>query len=71
MTKGDTFHQELILDLMFAVAVGIYATVLFSLGMIDRLANIADASHDMIGRQLEQENLPKRIRLPRKQMGNK
>ncbi len=47
------------------VSMGIYATVLFVLGMIDRLADIADPRHDAVGLELEQENLPKRIRLTR------
>ncbi len=50
-----------------AVSMGTYATVLFALGMIDRLSSVADAGHDMVGRQLEEEHLPKRIRLPRSQ----
>lgn len=49
------------------VSMRIYATLLFSLGMIDRLAALADPGHDIIGRQLEEEHLPKRIHLPRRQ----
>lgn len=45
---------------------GTYATILFSLGMIERISNLADAGEDILGRQLEEERLPKRIRLPRK-----
>ena len=44
------------------VAVGSYATVLFVLGMADRLADLVDPKNDPVGRQLEEENLPKRIR---------
>jgi transcriptional regulator with XRE-family HTH domain len=51
-----------------SVSMGAYASALFVLGMADRLAQIADASHDLVGRELEEENLPKRIRLPQ---GNK
>ena len=47
------------------VSLGIYATVIFVLGMIDRLADIADPRHDAVGLALEEENLPKRIRLTR------
>jgi transcriptional regulator with XRE-family HTH domain len=47
------------------VAFGSYATVLFVLGLIDRLADLADPNHDAVGRQLEEEHLPQRIRLPR------
>ena len=48
------------------VALGLYATVLFVLGMVDRLADVAAARHDALGLQLEEEELPKRIRTPRK-----
>ena len=47
------------------VSLGTYATVLFSLGMADRLADVADPRHDAVGRELEEEHLPQRIRLPR------
>ena len=45
------------------VSAGNYATVLFALGLIDRLAAVADATHDTTGRVLEEERLPQRIRL--------
>ena len=48
------------------VSVGSYAMVLFSLGMIERLSDIADPRHDVVGRELEEEHLPQRIRLPRR-----
>ena len=48
------------------VSVGTYATILFTLGMVDRLADIADPRHDTIGRELEEEHLPERIRLSRR-----
>ena len=44
------------------VAFGSYATVLFVLGMADRLADLVDPKNDPVGLQLEEENLPKRIR---------
>ena len=43
---------------------GAYASALFVLGMSDQLARIVDASHDIVGRELEEDNLPKRIRMP-------
>lgn len=43
------------------VSMGNYATVLFVLGMIDRLTDLADVIHDRLGLDLEEENLPKRI----------
>jgi transcriptional regulator with XRE-family HTH domain len=49
-----------------SVSMGIYATILFVLGMTDRLIDIADASHDLVGLDLESENLPKRIRATRR-----
>ncbi len=48
------------------VSLGAYAKILFVLGMIDRLAELADAKFDELGLGLEAESLPKRIRLPRK-----
>ena len=47
------------------VAIGSYATVLFVLGMVDRLADLADAQHDAVGVRLSDARLPQRIRLPR------
>lgn len=51
-----------------SVSLGIYATVLFVLGLVDRLGDLADARNDPTGLQLEEEHLPKRIRAsqPRK-----
>jgi transcriptional regulator with XRE-family HTH domain len=44
-------------------SLGAYATVLFALGMADRLADVADPRHDKVGLELEEEHLPERIRL--------
>lgn len=49
-----------------SVSVGIFATVLFVVGMHERLADLADASHDRVGLDLQTESLPKRIAGPRK-----
>jgi transcriptional regulator with XRE-family HTH domain len=46
------------------VSMGAYASALFVLGMSDHLARVADAFHDIVGRELEEESLPKRIRTP-------
>jgi hypothetical protein len=43
------------------VAVGTFATVLFVLGMLNRLAELASAGTDEVGLALEEERLPKRI----------
>jgi len=45
------------------VSMGIYASVLFALGMVDRLGDLADAAHDPLGRALAEEQLPKRVRM--------
>ena len=50
------------------VAMGIYATVLFVLGMLDRLVDVADPTHDHVGIALAEEILPQRIR---HSMGNR
>jgi transcriptional regulator with XRE-family HTH domain len=44
------------------VSLGIYATVLFVLGLTQRLTDLADSRTDDVGLQLEEEHLPKRIR---------
>ena len=44
------------------VSVGRYATVLFVLGMVDRLADLADPRDDAVGLALDEEHLPQRIR---------
>lgn len=44
------------------VSLGTYATILFCLGMIDRLADLSDVKHDQLGLMLDEERLPKRIR---------
>jgi len=52
--KGDT-----------GVSMGIYATVLFALGLEERLGDLADAKTDAVGLALEEERLPQRIRRTR------
>ena len=47
------------------VAMGLYATVLFVIGMAERIGDLADAKNDSVGLQLEQERLPQRIRTSR------
>jgi hypothetical protein len=47
------------------VSLGIYAVVLFILGLTPRLAELADARSDELGLQLEEERLPQRIRQSR------
>jgi len=50
-----------------SVSIGSYATVLFVLGMVDRLVDLVDPKNDPVGLQLEEEHLPKRIRGARRQ----
>lgn len=45
-----------------SVSLGIYASVLFVLGMHDRLGELADATNDQRGLELQEEELPERIR---------
>ncbi len=44
------------------VAMGAYARVLFSLGGIDRLGDLADVRADPVGLELDATRLPERIR---------
>ena len=44
------------------VGMGTYATTLFILGLLDRLAELADVRHDELGLDLADELLPQRIR---------
>lgn len=44
------------------VSLGHYASVLFVLGMCERLAELADLTYDTLGQELEEAHLPKRIR---------
>ncbi len=47
-----------------SVSLGIYASVLFVLGMSERLSDLADVRFDETGLMLDEENLPDRIRQP-------
>jgi transcriptional regulator with XRE-family HTH domain len=53
------------------VAIGSYATVLFVMGLTERLADLADAKNDPVGLELEEENLPQRVRTTRRQKRTK
>lgn len=48
-----------------SVSMGRYASVLFVLGMTERLSDLVDSAHDLTGRRLEEESLPKRVHLPK------
>src|SRR5262245_51963412 len=47
------------------VSMGAYAAVLFVLGLCERVGDLAAPATDVLGLQLEEEHLPKRIRRPR------
>jgi transcriptional regulator with XRE-family HTH domain len=49
-----------------STSIGGYAAVLFVLGLTDRLTALVDAVYDLTGRQLEEEKLPQRVRVPRR-----
>jgi DNA-binding XRE family transcriptional regulator len=53
------------------VQLGIYAAVLFVLGLTRRIGELADVRHDEAGLALEAERLPQRIRLPSSSRGRK
>lgn len=46
-----------------SVGMGIYASVLQALGLLDGLGSVADIRHDEVGQRLSSSNLPRRIRL--------
>jgi len=53
------------------VSMGIYARVLFALGMAERLGELADVTSDEVGLALEEERLPQRVRHPRPKPASK
>jgi transcriptional regulator with XRE-family HTH domain len=44
------------------VSIGVYASALFALGLVEQLGMVADRAHDEVGQDLEDERLPKRAR---------
>ena len=48
------------------VGIGIYASVLQALGLLDSLGGIADISRDEVGQSLASANLPRRVHLKNK-----
>jgi transcriptional regulator with XRE-family HTH domain len=48
------------------VSIGIYATVLFVLGFVDHLADVADPLSDAVGLSLDADRLPERTRALRR-----
>jgi len=52
-------------------AIGFYASVLFVLDLSDRLGEIVDASEDELGLSLAEQDLPERVRWPKRYPGFK
>ncbi len=48
------------------VSIGIYAAVLSILGLVDKLGDVAERGDDEIGLDLDEDNLPERIKLPKR-----
>lgn len=44
------------------VSIGIYASVLHALGLLDGLSELADPVNDSVGQSLASADLPKRVR---------
>jgi transcriptional regulator with XRE-family HTH domain len=47
------------------ISLGVYARVLYALGLLDQLVQVTDSATDRIGMDLADEALPERIRYPR------
>ena len=43
------------------VSIGIYTRVMFVLGLIDNVYNLAEPDNDVVGKMYDKENLPKRV----------
>lgn len=48
------------------VSLGTYATVLWVLGLLEPLAAVAAPTGDLVGMALEEERLPRRVRVPKR-----
>lgn len=49
-----------------SVSMGIYATVLAILGLVDGLAEVADRRSDHLGLDIDEDRLPRKIQPPRR-----
>ena len=49
-----------------SVSIGIYASVLQALGLLDGMGQIADISNDSVGQALASAELPKHVHLKRR-----
>lgn len=52
-----------------SVSMGIYASVLHALGLLEGLAKVAGLAQDVVGQQIMSAELPKRARIPRAKSG--
>lgn len=50
------------------VAFGVYVSILDYFGLVGRFADLADARHDVIGLELENQQLPKRVGVKKQNM---
>lgn len=48
------------------VSIGIYATVLAILNLVDKLGNVAERSQDELGLDIDEDNLPEKIKLTKR-----
>lgn len=53
-----------------SVSMGVYATVLSILGLVDGLGDLADRSTDTLGLDIEEDRLPKKVQSRRNPLGN-
>jgi len=53
-----------------SVSFGIYVSIIFVLGMVDKIYDLLDISGDSVGKILEEERLPKRVRIPKSKIGD-
>ena len=52
-----------------SVSIGIIAAVLQALNLLERLADVADATHDDVGQNIAKEDLPQRAYITRSRKG--
>ncbi len=52
------------------VSIGIYTKVMFVLGLIDNVYNLAEPDNDVVGKMYDKENLPKRVYYTREEKSN-
>jgi transcriptional regulator with XRE-family HTH domain len=53
------------------ISLGILGSVLHALDLLERLGELADSQYDSLGRLLEEERLPQRIRRNNRELNNR